>query len=149
MIRIRDPQDFGAAVVFALIGAAGIYLGKDLEYGTASNMGPGYFPIILSALILVLGLGLGLKSMMVHGPRIEAIRFRPLLFIIGVVLLFGFALEAVGLALAAVILTVASAYARRDVNLSETLLLGAGLALFSVVVFVFALSQPLSAWWGK
>jgi len=54
-----------------------------------------------------------------------------------------------GLALAAVILTVASAYARRDVNLSETLLLGAGLAVFSVVVFVFALSQPLSAWWGK
>ena len=34
-------------------------------------------------------------------------------------------------------------------NLTETLLLAAGLALFVVGVFVYGLTQPLPAWWGR
>ena len=34
-------------------------------------------------------------------------------------------------------------------NLKETLLLAVGLALFAVGVFVYALKQPLPAWWGR
>lgn len=149
MIRIRDPQDLGAAVVFALIGLGGIYFGRDLSYGTASQMGPGYFPAILSWLILALGVGIGLKALVSRGPRVEPIRYRPLVVVTGAVVAFGFLLETVGLALAAVILTVLAAYARRDVNLAETLLLGAGLSAFCLLVFVFALSQPLPVWWGR
>lgn len=149
MIRIRDPQDLGAAIVFTLIGLGGIYFGKDLSYGTASQMGPGYFPAILSWLILALGLGIGLKALMIGGPRIEPIRYRPLVVVTGAVIAFGFLLEAIGLVLAAVILTVGAAYARRDVSLTETLLLGAGLSVFCLIVFVFGLSQPLPVWWGK
>jgi hypothetical protein len=35
------------------------------------------------------------------------------------------------------------------VNPRETLFLGIGMAIFSVVVFVYALGQPLPAWWGR
>lgn len=48
MVRIKSPQDFGAAIVFILIGLAGIYFGWDLRTGTAARMGPGYFPLVLS-----------------------------------------------------------------------------------------------------
>ena len=44
MFRVRSPQDLGAGVVFVLIGAAGIYFGQDLAFGSAARMGPGYFP---------------------------------------------------------------------------------------------------------
>ena len=47
------------------------------------------------------------------------------------------------------LLTVLAGHARRDVNLWETLLLAAGLALFCVGLFVYALSQPFPAWWGR
>jgi hypothetical protein len=47
------------------------------------------------------------------------------------------------------VLTIGAAYARRDVNLPETLLLAAGLALFTVGIFAYALKQPLPAWWGR
>ena len=47
----------------------------------------------------------------------------------------------------AAIMTVVAAYARREVKLSENLWLGAGLALFSVLVFIVGLSQPLQIWW--
>jgi hypothetical protein len=35
------------------------------------------------------------------------------------------------------------------VNVLEALVLGVGLALFTIGVFVYALSQPLPAWWGR
>ena len=48
MVRVKSPQELGAAVVFLVIGLAGIYFGRELVFGTASRMGPGYFPTLLS-----------------------------------------------------------------------------------------------------
>ena len=112
-------------------------------------MGPGYFPIILSWIIVAVGVVLGLRALTIEGPRIEPVQLRPIMVIIAAVLMFGFLINAVGLAVAAVLVTILAAYARRDVNLAEAALLGIGLAAFSVVVFVYGLSQPLPAWWGR
>jgi ABC-type spermidine/putrescine transport system permease subunit II len=149
MLRIRSPQDLGAAVVLVAIGLAGAYFGKDLSFGTAGSMGPGYFPIILSWIIVGVGLVLGLTAVTVEGPPIEPIQFRPITVIIAAILVFGILISTAGLAIAAVLLTVLAAYARRDVNLKEAVLLGVGLAVFTVGVFVYGLSQPLPAWWGR
>jgi hypothetical protein len=149
MLRIRSPQDLGAAVVLVAIGLAGAYFGKDLSFGTAGSMGPGYFPIILSWIIVGVGLVLGLTGVTVEGPPIEPIQFRPITVIIAAILVFGILISTAGLAIAAVLLTVLAAYARRDVNLKEAVLLGIGLAVFTVGVFVYGLSQPLPAWWGR
>ena len=149
MFRVKSPQDLGAGLVFMLIGLAGLYFGRDLTYGTASRMGPGYFPTWINLLSVVLGVGVGLKALAIEGPRIEAVQLRPILFIVAAIMVFGFLVNAIGVALAAVLLTILSAYARRSVNLSETILLGIGLAVFSVVVFVYVLGQALPAWWGR
>jgi len=149
MIKVRSPQDLGAAAVFMVIGAAGFYFGQDLAFGSAARMGPGYFPMLLSGLIVTVGLVLGVKSLAVDGPPIEAIHFRPLFAILAAILAFGALVDRIGLALTTGLLTVGAAYARRGVNLKETLLLAIGSALFAVGVFVYALSQPLPAWWGR
>jgi len=149
VIPIRSPQDLGAAVVFVAIGLAGVYFGNNLSFGTAGRMGPGYFPIILSWIIVAVGAVLGLRALTIEGPRIEPVQLRPIVVIIAAVLMFGFLINAAGLAITAVLLTVLAAYARRDVNLAEAALLGIGLAAFTVVVFVYGLSQPLPAWWGR
>jgi hypothetical protein len=149
MIKVRSPQDLGAAIVFVVIGAAGLYFGQDLALGSAARMGPGYFPTLLSGLIIAVGLVLGAKSLVVDGPPIEAIHVRPLFAIVAAILAFGALIDWIGLALTTALLTVGAAYARREVNLKETLLLAVGSALFAVGVFVYALSQPLPAWWGR
>ncbi len=149
MFRVKSPQDLGAGLVFVLIGLAGLYFGKDLTYGSAHHMGPGYFPTWLNFLIVVLGVVVGAKAFAIEGPRIEPVRLRPILFIVAAIMAFGFLVNAIGVALAAVLLTIFSAYARRGVNLKETILLGIGLAVFSVVVFVYVLGQALPAWWGR
>jgi hypothetical protein len=149
MLRIKSPQDFGAAVVFVAIGLAGAYFGADLRFGTAGDMGSGYFPVILSWNITAIGVIVGIRAVTVEGPPIEPIQLRPIMVILAAILIFGYLIDKVGLAITAALLTVLAAYARRDVNLVETVLLAAGLAVFSVVLFVYALSQPFDAWWGR
>ncbi len=146
-LRIKSPQDLGAAIVFIAIGIAGLVFGQDLAFGTAAKMGPGYFPTILSGLIIAIGAGLLVNSLAVEGPPIERVQLRPLLFIVIAIVSFGYLIQWLGLAITAVIMTVIAAYARREVKLSENLWLGAGLALFAVLVFVYGLSQPLQIWW--
>jgi hypothetical protein len=149
MSRVKSPQDLGAGIVFIAIGLAGAYFGKDLAFGSAGQMGPGYFPAILSWIIVAVGAFLVIRALAVEGPPIEPVQLRPLGVIIAAILVFGLLIGAAGLAIAAVLLTVLSACARRDAKLGEAVLLGVGLALFSVIVFVYGLSQPLPAWWGR
>ena len=61
MVRVRSPQDLGAGVVFVVIGVAGYYFGRDLAFGSAARMGPGYFPMLLSVLIIAIGLIVGFR----------------------------------------------------------------------------------------
>ena len=148
--KIKGPQDMGAAIVFMVIGIAGLVFGQDLAFGTSAKMGPGYFPMILSTLILLLGAGLLIHSFIVAGPDIDPVKFRPLFFIVVSILAFGYLLELLGLALTSVIMTVVAAYAGREVKLSENIWLGVGLAVFAVLVFVYGLSQPLPiGWWAS
>jgi hypothetical protein len=112
-------------------------------------MGPGYFPMLLSGLIILVGVIIGVRGLTIDGPPVEAVQVRPLLLITAAILLFGYLLETIGLALTTVALTLVAAYARRDARVPESLLLGVALALFAVLVFVYALSQPLPAWWGR
>jgi hypothetical protein len=149
MLRIKSPQDIGAAVVFMGIGLAGLYFGSDLAFGSARLMGPGYFPMILSSLILGIGVIVGFKALAIEGPPIEAMHLRPILVVVAAILAFGYLIDRIGLALTAALLTVMAGFARRDVNLLETALLAVGLAVFSVALFVYGLSQPFPAWWGR
>ena len=149
MVRVKSPQDLGAGAVFVLIGLAGLYFGRELAFGTAARMGPGYFPILLSVLILAIGIIVAIRGLTTEGPPIEPVQLRPIAMIVAAILIFGVLIDVVGLVLTALLLTVFAAYARREVKLTETILLGAGLAAFTVAVFVYLLGQPLPAWWGR
>jgi hypothetical protein len=149
MLRVKSPQDFGAAILFLTIGVAGIYFGRDLTFGTASRMGPGYFPTILSSIIVLIGVIVGLRSVAVEGPPIEPVKLRPLLFILIAILAFGYLIEQIGLAITTAGLAIFAAYARQDVHLKETIVLAVLLSAFAVGVFAYALGQPLPIWWGN
>jgi hypothetical protein len=149
MLHVKSPQDFGAALLFLAIGFAGLYFGRDLAFGGASKMGPGFFPTILSGLIVVIGVMVGVKSFTIKGPPIEAIKLRPVLFILVAILAFGYLIEQIGLAITTAALAIFAAYARDQVNLKETLALAAVLSAFAVGVFGYALGQPLPIWWGN
>ena len=149
MIRVKSPQDLGAGLVFITIGAAGIIFGRELTYGSAARMGPGYFPTILSFLIIAIGLIIAFRGFSVDGPAIQRIPLRPISLVVIAILAFGYLIEIIGLALTAILLTFIASAAREEVNWRETAILGVVLALLCVGVFVYGLGQPMPAWWGR
>ncbi len=149
VIRVKSPQDLGAAVLFLTIGLAGVYFGRDLAFGDAAKMGPGYFPTILSCIIVLIGVVIGLRSLAIVGPPIAPTRLRPILIILASIAAFGYLIERIGLAITVAGVAIFAAYARPAVNLKETLVLALCLSGFAVVVFAYALGQPLPIWWGN
>lgn len=149
MVRVRSPQDLGAGAVFILIGIAGFVLGRDLAIGSAARMGPGYFPMLLSGLIVMIGVIVAFRGLTVEGPALEKFHIRPLAFVLAAIVVSGYLMGWFGLVITTVIVTIIASYARQQVNLRETLLLGVGMGIFAVLVFVYALGQPLPAWWGR
>jgi hypothetical protein len=102
----------------------------------------------LSWLIVAIGLFIGIRALLVDGPEIEAPKFRPLAFVLASIVIFGYLMDYVGLAITAVIAVFVAAYARDKVNIIETAIFAVALSIGTVFVFVYGLGQPLPAWWG-
>jgi hypothetical protein len=149
VVRIRNPQDFGAAIVFVLIGAGGLYFASDLAFGTTARMGPGYFPTLLSAMILLLGFIVGVKALSVDGPAIERIPLRATAVIVICVVGFGYLIERLGVAITAAALVLVASYARRQSSMKEVIPLAIAMSIFVIGVFVYALGQPLPVLWSR
>ncbi|MDB5569381.1 MAG: Tripartite tricarboxylate transporter TctB family [Hyphomicrobiales bacterium] len=149
MLRVRSPQDIGAAAVLMLIGLAGVYFGRDLNFGSSARMGPGFFPTILSWLILAIGALIGVKAFMFDGPPIRSTRLRPIFFVCAAILLFGAAIEYIGLALTAILVTFVAAAGNERTRWGETAILSVILAVFSVSIFIYGLGQPMPAFWAR
>ena len=146
---IRSPRDFGAALLILAVGMAGLVFSSDLSVGTAARMGPGYFPRIVSWCIIALGVFVAAKSLVIRGAAIDRMQLRPMAIILVSSLIFGYAIEEVGLVLASLAAMLVAPYAKRGADFREALMLSIGLTAFAAVVFVWALGQPLPLWGGR
>ncbi len=143
MFRIKSYQDFGAAVMLILFGLGGVWFGREYAVGTASKMGPGYMPAVLSWGLIVFGAVVGLRSVTLRGPAIEPVKLRSNILVLGGILSFAFLIESAGLAVAIFVVTVLSALASSESKWKETIALGLFLAIFCVLVFVYGLRQSM------
>ncbi len=144
MARIRNPEDFGSAVLFSVLGCAGLWFGREYEVGTASDMGPGYFPNVLSGCLIIFGLVLGVRSLKMPGPRIEPVVWRGVFFTLGSILAYALLIETAGLAPAIFAVTALAAMASHESKWKETLAMALGMAVFCVLIFIYALRQSMT-----
>ena len=119
MLRVKSPQDLGAGLLFLFIGAVGLYFGKDLTYGSARSMGPGYFPIWLSWIIIAMGVICVVRALTIEGEPIGAIPPKPIVWVGIGVLMFGYLIEHVKLELALILLTIFATQSRRPFDLAQ------------------------------
>jgi hypothetical protein len=148
---LRNPKDFWPGVIFVAAGLAAVLFGREYSMGTATKMGPGYFPAVLGALLAFVGLALAGRACLRTGPPLDGLALRALLLVLGATTLFGVLLRGAGLFVALAALTLVSASASREFEWGRAVVLALGLAGFSVVVFVKALGLPipvLGAWFG-
>jgi hypothetical protein len=147
-VRIGNQKDFWSGVMFLVLGIGFVLLSQDYQMGTAQRMGPAYFPTVLGGLLAVLGLVIaiqGLRRNEVSG-EIERLHFRPLLIVLGAVVLFGALLRPAGLVVALLVLIGLSSYASHEFRLREVIPLAALLVLLVLAVFIWGLGLVIPLW---
>lgn len=150
--RIRNPKDFWTGALFMTLGGAAVLLARGYPFGTTFNMGPGYFPTVLGALLAVVGLAVALRGVLRTGTAVGAFAWREIVLVLAATVLFGLLLRGAGLIAAVLALVVTGASASRFFRWGTAVALGAGMAAFCVLVFVKALGMPipmLGPWFGQ
>ena len=145
-MRIANTADFGAGLLFAGFGLAALVLGHSYETGTASEMGPGYFPKALGLLLLGLGAAITLRALLRAGPSARPFVLRPLLILTVSVVLFAWLLDRAGIVVAGLLLVLGCRAAAPGFQWREVLLLGVGLTVAAALIFGYALGIPFQIW---
>ena len=135
---------FHSGLLFVIVGLVFSTWATYYKIGSASDIGPGYFPAMLGVILVILGILNLLKSIATGETKIPAsIAWRPLILILLANILFGVLLPSMGLVVAIFALVIVSSYAMPDTQIKETILLATLLSVVGCIVFAWALSMPL------
>jgi hypothetical protein len=149
----QNKRDYYAGGLMMIIGAIAGTIATTYDLGSLRGIGPGFFPLVLSVLLVVLGVAImitatqpasaaGRRGPAVHGDRLGPDwRGWPAIFlaVIAFVVLADFA----GLAPATFACVFVAALGDRDNDLKSAALLALGLTVFAVVVLAWGLEVQM------
>ena len=138
----KDMTDLAAGLL--LMAAAGFFGWQtlDLEIGTSLRMGPGYFPMILSILLFILGALIALKSLGREGEPFGRISWRGMAFILPAPVFFGLTVRGLGFVPALFITTLIAAQASVRMRPIPALILAVIVTFLSTLIFSYGLGLP-------
>lgn len=144
-ITPKSRDDLLAALMFLVFGALFLMGSIEFDMGTGRKMGPGYFPMLLSLLLLALGvltLGRAFQANEDHADSGNS-DWRGLGIICGSVLVFAQLLPIAGFIVSAPVLILLGSLANNESTWRERLLLAAVLTTFCVLVFKVGLEMSI------
>ncbi len=147
-----SSRDLICGLLFIAIGLFFAIQAYGLELGTAFRMGPGYFPLVLAGMLVLLGIIVIIQATQVEHEPMGPIAWRGLLFILPAPILFGLTVRGLGFVPSLFLTGLLAAFASAKMRPGTALLLVGGLTLFSVVVFSYALGLPFrrfGPWLGQ
>lgn len=148
---IRNVKDFWAGLIYMVVGLAAIFLAWDYGMGTATKMGPAYFPSVLGGMLALIGAASVVRAFIRKGEPIGTIALKGMLFVCGSTALFAVLLRGAGLVIALIVLVIVSAYGSVKFKLGTSIVLALGLTVACVLVFIKGLGIPLplfGSWFG-
>lgn len=150
-MAIKNQQDFWSGVMFAAAGVFFAGLAQEYDMGTASRMGPAFFPTVLGALLAFLGVVIAFKGLVTSPTdgtdgRLGAIDFRAVLLVLGAVVVFGLLLKPAGLVLAMVALISISSLGSHEFKVKEVVAMCAVMGAIVWAVFIYGLKLTIPVW---
>lgn len=141
-MTLLGNKDVWAGLLLIVIGAGAILVARDYPFGTALRMGPGYFPVMLGALLILFGVAI-LAAGLRRGERISGSwSLRALLVLPLSLVLFGLLMQHAGFVPAMLVLIFGAAAAGSEFRFMEVLLFALALTALAVAVFVWGLGLP-------
>lgn len=140
------PNDSTETVAGLLLIAVSAFFGwqtLDLEIGTSLRMGPGYFPMVLSILMFLMGLLIVAQSFRARNAEpLGTIAWRGILLILPAPIFFGLTVRGLGFVPALFLASLIAAQASVRMRPLPSLLLAVLVTLLSTLIFSYALGLP-------
>ncbi|MBU3636909.1 tripartite tricarboxylate transporter TctB family protein [Polynucleobacter sp. es-MAR-4] len=140
-MKIRNQRDFGAGIMYMVIGLFFTLVATQYPMGTAAKMGPGYFPFCLGILMTLLGLLILVKSLGAKATidKIPPFNWKVISIITGSICLFGILLPTMGVLVAIFTLVFVASTASREFSWKAATLNSVVLIGFTYLVFIVGL----------
>jgi hypothetical protein len=148
-LKIKSEKDFWSGLMFIAMGIAFAWGATAYSFGSSARPGPAYFPFGLGIIMAVLGAMILFKSLTIEvegGDRIGPWPIQPGLWILGAVVVFGFALPRLGMAITLPLLIGISSLGGGEFHWKEVLINAAVLTVGSWAIFIKGLGLTIPLW---
>lgn len=137
-----DPANGLCGAMFVAVGTFFAVQSLGLEIGTAFRMGPGYFPLLLAAVLILLGLIILVEAVRFESEPVGPLAMRGMLFILPAPIVFGLTIRGLGFVPAIFLAALIASFASRRMTPVTALVLASLVTLFATVIFSYALGLP-------
>jgi hypothetical protein len=138
-----NSRDAASGAIFLVLGGLFALGALGLELGSAFRMGPGFFPLVLAAALMGLGLLSIAGSLGAPSRPFTAVPWRGLVLILASPVVFGLTVRGLGLLPSIALVVLIASFASRKMSAPLALALTVGLTLFCVLVFGIGLKLPI------
>ena len=145
-MRIKSQRDFWSGLMFIVIGVVFAVGATNYSMGSSAKPGAGYFPLILSVIMAILGAVVLFKSMTIEsegGDPVGAFAWRPLIVTVSAIAVFGLALPRLGMFITIPLLICIVSLAGDEFHWTGVLLNCVVLTLGSWLIFIWGLNLTI------
>lgn len=148
-MKIKSERDFWSGLMFLAVGIGFAVGATNYSMGVSARPGPGYFPLMLSIILAILGAVVLFKSLTIEtegGDPIGAIAWRPLLVTVLSITMFGALLPRLGMVITVPLLIIGVSFAGDEFKWKGVLIASVVLTFFTWLIFIAGLKLIIPLW---
>jgi Tripartite tricarboxylate transporter TctB family len=143
--RLQWNGQMVGGLAIAAVSIIALINTRELDAGSLSDIGPALIPRALSVLLLVLGVAIIFAGVRAgaKGEPLEAWRLKPILAILGGIVVFGLTVRSIGIVFAAPLALMIAGFASNETRWRELAIFVFALTVFCSVLFRLVLGLPI------
>ncbi len=148
-MKIKSEKDFWSGLMFIVVGLAFAWGATEYSFGSSARPGPAYFPFGLGIILALLGAMVLFKALTLEvegGDKIGPWPFRPGIWILGAVIVFGLLLPRLGMAVTLPLLIAISSVGGGEFRWKEVVANCVVLTVGSWLIFIKGLGLTIPLW---
>ncbi len=148
-MKITSQENFWGGAMFIGFGALAIFIATDYPFGSASRMGPGYFPTWIGIALVLLGLAISATGFKDQGEGVGKFAWKPMVLLSIAFIFFGWAIDHVGFVAASFVMVILASLAGRDFRWKESIIVAIVLIIGCWALFIKGLELPFPLFWWR
>ena len=145
-MKIKSQRDFWSGLMFLVVGAAFAVGATNYSMGTSARPGAGYFPLILSVILTIMGAVVLFEALTIEtedGEPIGAIAWRPLIVVVVAITVFAILLPRMGMIVTVPVLIIIVSFAGDEFGWIGVIVSSVVLTAFSWLIFIKGLGLTI------